>query len=209
MSNDRTRPILKDYTEKYSFIKIFDNPKKVTPVAMNVGIKAACGDYILILSSHSQIDPKFVERNIENILKNDADCIGGVMLTLPANYTILAQSIAFALSHYIIDVNDVVAQDEHIYDWVLHSDGKIKTDADLTSAYKKLGTEDRYQFIKDVKKSEIKGGWFAEWKTDDEKGFRIFILCPEGAEVLIGEAPQSRVKGIADYGRVKVYQMAK
>lgn len=98
---------------------------------------------------------------------------------------------------YIIDVNDVVAQDEHMYDWVLHSDGKIRTDTNLTFAYKRLGTEDGYQFIENVKKAEIKGGWFAEWKTDDGKGFRIFVLCPEGAEVLIGEAPRSRIKGIS------------
>lgn len=59
-SNDKTRNVLKDYTDKYSFIKTLDNPKKVTPVAMNVGIKVARGDYILILSSHSKIDQTIV-----------------------------------------------------------------------------------------------------------------------------------------------------
>lgn len=99
MSNDQTRDALKDYADKYSFINTLDNPQRVTPVAMNIGIKKAYGDYILILSSHSKIDQIFVKKNIENILKNGADCVGGVMITLPANDTILAQSVAFALSH--------------------------------------------------------------------------------------------------------------
>lgn len=99
MSNDKTRDVLKVYADKYSFIKTLDNPQKVTPIAMNVGIKKAYGDYILILSSHSKIDKIFVKKNIENILKNGADCVGGVMITLPANDTILVQSIAFSLSH--------------------------------------------------------------------------------------------------------------
>lgn len=105
---------------------------------------------------------------------------------------------------YIIDVNDVIAQDEHIYDWVLHSDGKISTGTELTFAYQRLGIEDGYQFIEDVKRAELKGGWSAEWKMDDGKGFRLFVLCPEGAEVLIGEAPSSRVKGISQILLVRV-----
>lgn len=40
MSNDKTRDVLKDYAEKYSFIKTLDNPQRETPVAMNIGIKA-------------------------------------------------------------------------------------------------------------------------------------------------------------------------
>ena len=99
MSTDNTRGTLKDYIQKNPCVKILDNSKKVTPVAMNMGIKAACGDYILILSSHSHIDPNFVGRNIKNIIENEVDCVGGVMMTLPANDTILAQSIAIALSH--------------------------------------------------------------------------------------------------------------
>lgn len=105
---------------------------------------------------------------------------------------------------YIIDVNDVIAQDEHIYDWVLHSDGKISTGTELTFAYQRLGIEDGYQFIENVKRAELKGGWSAEWKTDNEEGFRLFILCSEGAEVLIGDAPRPRVKGISPILLVRV-----
>lgn len=99
ISNDKTREILKDYTRKYSFIKILDNPQKITPVAMNIGIKMARGDYILILSSHSEYEQNFVSKNIENFHKNNADCVGGIEKTLPSGNSIISQAIPLALSH--------------------------------------------------------------------------------------------------------------
>ena len=98
-STDRTREIVKEYIQRYSFIKILDNPKKITPVAMNIGIKRAKGDCILILSSHSKIDTNFVRKNILNLQKYHADCVGGIIITLPASKSLLCQSIALALSH--------------------------------------------------------------------------------------------------------------
>ncbi len=99
MSNDKTREIIKEYSNKYSNIKLLDNPKKVTPISMNIGIKASRGDYILILSSHSKIDEKFIKLNVNFIIEKNVDCVGGIIITLPANETVLANSIALALSN--------------------------------------------------------------------------------------------------------------
>lgn len=99
MSDDGTRQIVEDYEKKYPFIKLLRNTKKITPVAINMGIKAASGDYILILSSHSEINQNFLRTNIESFEMYTADCIGGIIITLPANKTLIAESIAFALSH--------------------------------------------------------------------------------------------------------------
>ena len=98
-STDRTREVVKGYIQKYPFIRLLDNPKRITPVAMNIGIKGAKGDYILILSSHSKIDVNFVQKNISNLQKYHVDCVGGIIITLPASKSLLSQSIALTLSH--------------------------------------------------------------------------------------------------------------
>lgn len=99
VSEDRTRDIVKIYVEKCPYIKLLNNPEKITPCAMNIGIKEAKGSYIIILGSHSKIKNNFIKLNVDSIEKNNVDCVGGVTITLPPNKTVIAQSIALALSH--------------------------------------------------------------------------------------------------------------
>ena len=99
MSVDGTKDLIKKYVNQYSFIKLLENPRGVTPVAMNLGIKQARGHYIMILSSHSKVDSNFIKSNVESIEKYQSDCVGGTMLTLPANDSLLCRAIALAISH--------------------------------------------------------------------------------------------------------------
>ena len=46
MSKDKTREIVSTYTAKYPFIRLIDNPNRIAPWAMNIGIKEAKGDVI-------------------------------------------------------------------------------------------------------------------------------------------------------------------
>ena len=41
MSEDNTREIIKRYIEKYPFIKLLNNSKRIVPTALNIGIKKA------------------------------------------------------------------------------------------------------------------------------------------------------------------------
>ena len=53
MSKDRTREIVAEYTAKYPFIRLIDNPNRIAPWAMNLGIKEAKGDVIMRLDAHA------------------------------------------------------------------------------------------------------------------------------------------------------------
>jgi len=97
-SEDKTRDIVREYTRKYSFIRLFNNPKKITPVAMNIGIKKSHGELVLIMGAHSKINEDFILRNAESLRKYDVDCIGGISKVLPSNDTLIAQSIALVFS---------------------------------------------------------------------------------------------------------------
>ena len=66
MSRDRTREIIRTYTEKRSFLKLVDNPQKTAPYAMNTGIKNAIGDIIVRLDVHAEYPEDYFTRLVDN-----------------------------------------------------------------------------------------------------------------------------------------------
>ena len=53
LSTDNTRRIISEYSVEYSFIKLLDNPAKIVPKALNIGIMASVGEIIIRLDAHS------------------------------------------------------------------------------------------------------------------------------------------------------------
>lgn len=81
-SSDRTLEILKQKQIDYpNLIKILYNPNRTTPYALNIGIEASKGKYILILGAHSEFPNDYVEKNINSLIKTGADNVGGLAYT--------------------------------------------------------------------------------------------------------------------------------
>lgn len=99
MSDDRTREILEKYENKYSFVKVLDNPKKIIPIALNIGIKQAKGEIIVRMDTNAVYEKSYLSKCIKYLKKYNADNVGGVIKTLPQKNTIFAKAITFALSH--------------------------------------------------------------------------------------------------------------
>lgn len=99
MSDDGTKEIVKEYIDRYQFINILDNSKKIVPTALNIGIQNARGDIIIRIDAHNIYEKDYVSKCVKYLQEYDVDNVGGIWVTLPANDTLLAQSIAFALSH--------------------------------------------------------------------------------------------------------------
>jgi len=99
MSEDKTREIIKEYSEKYSFIKFLENPNKFTSFALNIGIKNAQGEVILRMDAHAGYEKYYISKCVKYLRESGADNVGGVMKTLPSKNTVWAQAIAISLSH--------------------------------------------------------------------------------------------------------------
>ncbi len=99
MSTDKTRDIVKDYEKKYAQIKLLNNEYKTVPYAMNLGINEAKGDIIIRLDAHSVYPKEYVTKLVYWIKKLNADNVGGVWDTIPANDSHEAQAIAYSTSH--------------------------------------------------------------------------------------------------------------
>ena len=99
MSEDGTRAILDEYLNRYPFIRVLPNPKRVTPVAFNIGIRQARGDLIMIMSAHATLGKDAIAQCATFSNKYDADNVGGVWKIHPRNNGLLAKAVVCALSH--------------------------------------------------------------------------------------------------------------
>lgn len=99
MSTDKTRSIVNSYIEKYTFIHLLDNPNKIVPFAMNIGIKAAKGDIIIRLDGHASYPENYFSELVKWHEKlPDAWNIGGVCDTRVVNSTLVSEAIAKVMS---------------------------------------------------------------------------------------------------------------
>lgn len=96
-SEDKTKAVVAEYTKKYPFIKILDNPKRITPVAMNIGIKNAKGEIVTKTDAHSNYPNNYLSLCLKVIKENNADVVGGIAAAMPSRETNAARAIARSL----------------------------------------------------------------------------------------------------------------
>ena len=98
LSDDGTVEYIQKFVHKYNFIKFLNNPYKVVPYALNIGIKNAKGDIIIRLDAHAEYPKNYISTLVNYLEKLNADNVGGVWETVPSVNTHKAKSIAIALS---------------------------------------------------------------------------------------------------------------
>lgn len=88
MSDDNTRDIIKNYSNKYNFIDIIDNIKQKTPYAFNLGIQNSSSDFIMIMGARHIISKNYIEYSIDKLNSdNSLGCIGGAVINSYENNT--------------------------------------------------------------------------------------------------------------------------
>jgi len=75
-----------------------DNPQRIVPTGLNIGIRAAQGDVILRLDAHAKYPTDYFSVLVNKLRKSNADNVGGVCHTLPAKDTPECRAIAHAMS---------------------------------------------------------------------------------------------------------------
>lgn len=98
-SSDRSRKILATYTAAYRSIVLLDNALGTTPAALNLGVRAASGDIIIRMDAHVLYPRDYIRRLVSGLQETGADNVGGVLETVPAEDTPIAQAIALGMSH--------------------------------------------------------------------------------------------------------------
>jgi glycosyltransferase involved in cell wall biosynthesis len=100
MSQDGTRDIVESYSEKHTFVRLVNNPKRIPAAAANAGIRAAKGDFIMIAGAHAHYPKTYVSKCVAYAERYPgAHNIGGVRRTEPRDNTIVGKSIAYVSLH--------------------------------------------------------------------------------------------------------------
>ena len=99
MSDDGTREIVGIYEQKYPFLKLLDNEKKIVSAALNKGIEISRGEVILRMDAHNVYDKSYIKKCVAGLSRHKADNVGGLCITLPRKNTVICRSIAVGLSH--------------------------------------------------------------------------------------------------------------
>lgn len=118
VSTDKTREIVKKYEMSYSFIKLLDNPKKITPCALNIGIKQSKGELILWMSAHNIYEKDYISKCVKYLNEYNANNVGGVIITLSRENTSTGRTIAYAISHKFGIGNSIFRSGSNQPKWV-------------------------------------------------------------------------------------------
>ena len=96
-SSDKTVKIVEKYIEIYpGMISILENKNKTVPYAMNLGIKNACGKYIVRLDAHADYNKDYISKCVYYLDTTDADNVGGIAITKSKGFA--GNAIAMMLS---------------------------------------------------------------------------------------------------------------
>ncbi len=88
MSDDGTLDVLDGLKTTYPSLKVVNNEKRVTPVAFNLGIKHAKGEFIQIIGARQIISNNYLEKAVEKLESNrEIWCLGGAVENIFENHT--------------------------------------------------------------------------------------------------------------------------
>ena len=132
-------------------IRVVDNPQRVTPVAMNLGIEAAKGEVIVLVGGHTVVADDFVAASVRALAETGAALAGGPVTTVGAGA--VARAIALAQSSRA-GVGDVAFRTV--------DDGAMAVDTVAFGAYRREVFEALGRFDEELVRNQ-----------DDEMSFRI------------------------------------
>lgn len=96
-SSDSSAEIVRSLQSEHRNLRLFDNPAGITPAGMNLGIRNATGQIIVIAGAHAVYPREFLASAVQCLAQTGADAVGGPVAPLPANGSLGARLVAAIL----------------------------------------------------------------------------------------------------------------
>lgn len=79
-STDSTRSILERAMAQEPRIRMIDTPGRNTPGALNMGLRAARGEFIARMDAHSRYPPSYLAEGLARLRRGDVACVTGPLI---------------------------------------------------------------------------------------------------------------------------------
>jgi glycosyltransferase involved in cell wall biosynthesis len=194
-SSDRTRSILEELAEEDPRIRVLDNPGRTTPHALNVGLHAARGDYVVRMDAHAFYPPRYIAAGVERLRRGDVEWVAGA--AIPRGTGRWSRRVALALNSGLTTVGSRKwrAQAEEGGDA-----GEVELDTGVFAGVWRRATLEEH------------GGWDVGWPINQDSELAARVLAAGGRIVLLPEmgaeyVPRDTLKGLAkQYWRYGIYR---
>ncbi|MGQ9667935.1 MAG: glycosyltransferase family 2 protein [Anaerolineae bacterium] len=84
-------------------MRLLDNPARIVPTALNIGLQVSHGEVIIILGGHSEVSQNYVKHCVRALVETNADCVGGQWITRGISFIgkviAIAQSSPFGIGN--------------------------------------------------------------------------------------------------------------
>jgi succinoglycan biosynthesis protein ExoA len=96
MSTDETRDIVREVMTRHPNVRLLENPGRIVPTAMNVGIAEARGEFIVRVDGHCVLEPMYIRNAILALRNSGCEGVGGSMVATGSGFW--GEAIAAATS---------------------------------------------------------------------------------------------------------------
>jgi succinoglycan biosynthesis protein ExoA len=187
-SEDRTTDILRELQQADPRVRILRNPRRSTPVALNIGLANARGAFIARMDAHTLYPEDYLAKGVARLRRGDAAHVSGPQLA--HGQGTWSRRVALALDSPLGRGGAQFRQ---------ASNGEIEVDSGFTGVWPRAVLE-------------AHGGWDEDWHNDQDSelaarirdgGGRILCLPEMGARYI----PRDSLTGLArQYWRYGVYR---
>jgi cellulose synthase/poly-beta-1,6-N-acetylglucosamine synthase-like glycosyltransferase len=187
-SEDGTRALLERMAVEDPRIRVLDNPDRLTPKALNVGLRASRGEFVARMDAHTLYSSRYLAAGIERLRHGDVAWASGPQLAEGTNRwsgttaTALATRLGFGGSPFR-----------------LRPDRELEIDSGFTGMWTRATLE-------------ALGGWDEEWPVNQDSelaariragGDRIVCLPEMEGRYFARESPRALARQYWRYGQYR------
>jgi succinoglycan biosynthesis protein ExoA len=187
-SEDGTVAKLRELAAADARIEVLDNPERSTPIALNIGLRAARGEYVVRMDAHTHYPPDYIARGVERLRAGGAEHVSGPQIARGDGRW--SRRVALALGSRL---GTGEADFRHL------SSGEIEVDSGFTGIWRRSTLEEQ-------------GGWDEGWHNDQDSELAARIRAAGGRIVCVPEMaadyiPRNSLRALArQYWRYGFYR---
>src|SRR2546423_5582787 len=184
-STDGTRATLEKLAAADPRLRVFDNPGRTTPHALNVGLAAARGDFVVRMDAHAFYPPRYIAAGVERLERGDVEWVAGP--AIPRGTGRWSRRVALALNSGLTTVGS--------RKWRASQDGvgaaaEVELDTGVFAGVWRRETLERY------------GGWDTGWPINQDSELAARVLADGGGVGLVQgmgaeDGPRGHLHGLA------------